>query len=199
MANASNEELEGITLDVYLHVLRSGKPVGPREVMKAVNLSSPSVAYRHLQKLEDLGYLQKNQYGEYVTKNKAHVAGYVWVGNRLMPKMWRYSLIFCVILAVEAVILAIHYPVEHYEFKVFFLLLILLTLLPIGVFTVEGARLNRRTHFNRRGKPGEGNGSPRVEENTSGMLRLCRFLHFFSFKQMLPLRSKFYIELVSIL
>lgn len=150
MAKEGNEELEGITLDVYLHVLRNGKPVGPREVMKAVNLSSPSVAYRHLQKLEDLGYLQKNQYGEYITKNKAHVAGYVWFGDHLIPKMWRYSIIFTVILAVEAVVLAIHYRVEHYEFKVFFLLLILLTLLSLSVFTVEGARQNKRKHFTRR-------------------------------------------------
>ncbi len=41
--------------------------------MKALNLSSPSVAYRHLQKLDDLGYLQKNDYGEYIAKNKAHI------------------------------------------------------------------------------------------------------------------------------
>ncbi len=100
MNKADKEELEGITLDVYLHVLKIGKPVGPREVMKAANLSSPSVAYRHLQKLEDLGYLQKNAYGEYITKNKAHVSGYVWIGKRLMPKMWRYSIVFLAILVV---------------------------------------------------------------------------------------------------
>ena len=94
MGKTDKEELGGITLDVYLHVLKIGKPVGPREVMKAANLSSPSVAYRHLQKLEDLGYLQKNEYGEYITKNKAHVSGYVWVGNHLMPKLWRYSIVF---------------------------------------------------------------------------------------------------------
>ena len=73
MTNADNEELEGITLNVYLHVVKKGKPVGPRDVMKGINLSSPSVAYRHLQKLEDLGYLQKNDYGEYIVKSKAQV------------------------------------------------------------------------------------------------------------------------------
>ncbi|MGA2386525.1 MAG: hypothetical protein ABSG33_08330 [Candidatus Bathyarchaeia archaeon] len=138
MAKDNNDELEGITLDVYLHVLKKGKPVGPREVMKEANLSSPSVAYRHLQRLEDLGYLQKNEYGEYVTKNKAHVSGYVWIGNRLMPKMWRYSIIFLAILALEAIVLYIHYEVETYEFKVFFLLLILITGFALAVFTVEG-------------------------------------------------------------
>jgi DNA-binding IclR family transcriptional regulator len=58
---AGSEELQGITLNVYLYVAKKDKPVGPRDVMKGVNLSSPSVAYRHLQKLEDEGYLAKNE------------------------------------------------------------------------------------------------------------------------------------------
>jgi hypothetical protein len=117
--------------------------------MKAVNLSSPSVAYRHLQKLEDLGYLQKNEYGEYIAKNKAHVSGYVWVGRRLMPKMWRYSLLFLTILIVELYVLYVHYPHETYEFKVFFLLLMLITGLALSVFTVEGLLQNKRKHGNK--------------------------------------------------
>jgi hypothetical protein len=149
MTRANNEELQGITLDVYLHVVRKGKPVGPRDVMKGVDLSSPSVAYRHLQKLEDLGYLQKNEYGEYSVKNKAHIEGFVWLGRRLIPKMWRYSSLFLVILIVELIILAIHYEVETYEFKVFFLLLTLITGLALVVFTAEGARQNRQKHGNK--------------------------------------------------
>ena len=101
MTDADNEELEGITLNVYLYAAKKGKPVGPRDVMKGANLSSPSVAYRHLQKLEDSGYLQKNEYGEYTVKTKAHIEGFVWLGKRLVPKMWLYSLVFLGILIVE--------------------------------------------------------------------------------------------------
>jgi hypothetical protein len=153
MSKAGKEGLEGITLDVYLQVLKIGKPVGPREVMKAANLSSPSVAYRHLQKLEDLGYLQKNEYGEYITKDKARVSGYMWIGNRLMPKMWLYSIVFLAILVAEAVILVVHYPVETDEFKVFFLLLILITVLAFSVFTIEGFLQIRRAHYGKQEKP----------------------------------------------
>ena len=144
MANAGNEELEGITLNVYLYVVRKGKPVGPRDVMKGANLSSPSVAYRHLQKLEDLGYLQKNNYGEYVTKGKAHVRGYMWIGKRMLPKMLVYALTFLTILIIELIVLAIHYPVETDEFKVFFLLLTLITGFAMAVFTVEALRHRKR-------------------------------------------------------
>jgi hypothetical protein len=142
---ANNEELEGITLSVYLYVVKKGKPVGPRDAMKGARLSSPSVAYRHLQKLEDMGYLQKNKYGEYVAKDKAHMRGYIWIGRRMMPKMLVYSLIFMSILIIELVILAVHYSVEGYTFKVFFLLLTLITGFAMGVFIVEGLLQHRRT------------------------------------------------------
>ena len=145
MPNANNEELEGITLSVYLYVVKKGKPVGPRDAMKGAHLSSPSVAYRHLQRLEDMGYLQKNKYGEYVTKDKARVRGHIWIGRRMMPKMLVYSLIFMSILIVELVVLAMHYSVETYEFKVFFLLLTLITGLAMGVFIAEALLHHRRT------------------------------------------------------
>ena len=145
MPNANNEELEGITLNVYLYIVKKGKPVGPRDVRKGAHLSSPSVAYRHLEKLEDLGFLKKNEYGEYVTKDKARVRGYIWIGRRIMPKMLVYSLIFMSILIVELVVLALHYSVENYTFKVFFLLLTLITGFAMAVFGVEALLHHKRT------------------------------------------------------
>jgi hypothetical protein len=144
VSNANNEELEGITLNVYLYVVKRGKPVGPRNVMKGVNLSSPSVAYRHLQKLEDMGFLQKNEYGEYIIKGKAHVQGYSWIGRHIIPTMFVYSIIFMTILVVELVVLAIHYAVETYSFKIFFLLLTLVTGFAMAVFIAEGLLQRRR-------------------------------------------------------
>ena len=139
----NREKLEGITLNVYLYIVRKGKPVGPRDAMKGAHLSSPSVAYRHLQKLEDWDLLKKNEYGEYLVKNKAPMEGYFWVGQHVMPKMFTYSAIFLSILIVEAVILGIHYPVESYKFVIFFSLLILVTGLAMAVFVVEGIMQRR--------------------------------------------------------
>jgi hypothetical protein len=140
----NHEELEGLTLEVYLHAVKKGKPVGPRDVMKGTNLSSPSVAYRHLQKLEEEGYLQKNEYGEYTLKRKAHLKGLVWLGRHLIPKMWLYALAFLSIFVVELFILVIHFPVETEEFKVFFLLLMGITASALAVFAVEGFQQNKQ-------------------------------------------------------
>jgi hypothetical protein len=117
--------------------------------MKGVNLSSPSVAYRHLQKLEDLGYLSKNEFGEYSLKRKAAIRGHVWLGYRLFPKMWLYALGFLAVLVVELVIFFLHFSIETYEFKVFFLLLTLITGAALAVFGVEGflQRRRKKTHL----------------------------------------------------
>jgi hypothetical protein len=141
--DSEREELEGITLNVYVYCVKKGKPVGPRDVMKGANLSSPSVAYRHLQKLEDSGYLQKNQYGEYTVKKKGQVRGYTWLGRRLVGKMYLYALLFACILGVELFVFFLHFSVENYEFKVFFSLLMLITGLALVVFTVEGLKQNK--------------------------------------------------------
>jgi len=137
-------QLEGITLSVYLYVVKRGRPVGPRDVMKGVKLSSPSVAYRHLQKLEDSGYLAKNEYGEYTVMRKANIRGYVWLGSLLLPKMWLYALVFLAFLVTELAIFLVHFAIETYEFKVFFSLLTAITGLAFAVFMVEGALQIRR-------------------------------------------------------
>jgi len=138
------DNLDGLTLAVYLYAMKRGKPVGPRDVMKGLKLSSPSVAYRHLQKLEDTDYLAKNEYGEYTVRRKAVIRGYVWLGRRLLPKMWLYASLFLAILVVELAIFFVHFAIETYEFKVFFSLLTAITGLAFAVFTVEGALQIRR-------------------------------------------------------
>ena len=64
---------------MYLFIVKEKRPVGPRDVMRGARLSSPSVAYRHLQKLETMGLLIKNENGNYIAKEKAAIRGYVWV------------------------------------------------------------------------------------------------------------------------
>ncbi len=145
MGDISSEDLEGITLKVYLYTAKKAKPVGPRDVMKGVNLSSPSVAYRHLQKLDEMEYLSKNEYGEYTIKKKARIKGKAWFGYKLVPKMRLYALLFLTILIVEIGIFIIHFSVETYEFKVFFTLLTLITGLAFIVFTVEDMIQNKQT------------------------------------------------------
>ncbi len=135
---------EGTTLSVYLFVAKEGKPVGPRDVMRGVHLSSPSVAYRHLQKLEDAELLMKNKYGEYLLKKKMRVNGYHWLGRRLLPNAMFYFYSFLGLFIIEIVVLAIHYAVETYEFKVFFALGLSITAIATILFLREGLSLTKK-------------------------------------------------------
>ena len=155
--------LQGVTLKVYLYVVKKHGPVGPRDVMRGVRLSSPSVAYRHLQKLETMDLLTKDDYGNYIVKEKVAVRGYVWVGRILIPNPLVYSFIFLSILTIEFVVLAIHYSVETQEFKVFFLLLTAITTAALILFVIEGRRMQRKIGIRqqtKRTKKPEGNVPP---------------------------------------
>jgi len=141
---ASDEELEGTTLRVYLYVVKQGKPVGPREVMRGTNLSSPSVAYRHLQKLEILGLLAKDTYGEYVVKEKANIKGHLWIGRNLVPRLIFYSFFFMGVLGVEMTIVAIRFSINE-PLQTEFIFLTFITIAAMALFLFEGIMLFLRT------------------------------------------------------
>jgi len=90
-------ELRGRSLEVFLYVLRAGKPVGVRDVQRALGLSSPSVAHHHLEKLHDLGVLKKDEKGVYTAVEKVDISllqSFVLVGGRLLPRMAFYAAFF---------------------------------------------------------------------------------------------------------
>ena len=139
-------ELQGVTLKVYLYTVKK-RSVGPRDVMRGAHLSSPSVAYRHLQKLENMDLLTKDDFGNYVVKKKVAVRGYFWIGRFLVPNPLLYAFVFLVILAIEIIVLAIHFSVEDQEFKIFFLLLTSITAAALVLFIFEGWRMRRKTRI----------------------------------------------------
>jgi hypothetical protein len=104
----SDEELNATTFQTYVYLVKVGKPVGPRDVMRGADLSSPSVAYRNLQKLMDLGFVVKDEYGNYIVKEKTGLKGYVWVGKTLIPRFAVFGFIFVGVLIAEIVILVPH-------------------------------------------------------------------------------------------
>ena len=148
MTNSCTDELEGTTLWVYAFVVKEGKPVGPREVMRGANLSSPSTAYRQLQKLESLGLIQKNVYGAYIVREKASVSGHLWVGRNLVPRLMFYSLFFFGILSVELAILFIQFLFQDRIPSLAVLYLVPITAASAGLFLAEGIIIWRRNKPN---------------------------------------------------
>ena len=138
------EELNASTFQSYLYLVKAGKPVGPRDLMRGANLSSPSVAYRNLQKLMDLGLVIKDEYGNYVVKEKKGMKGYVWFGKTLIPNFAVFGFVFIGILIGEIAVLIPHLLVGA-PIEVSFWLLTLLTVVSAAIFLVEGVRFRKKT------------------------------------------------------
>jgi hypothetical protein len=145
----TNEELEGNTLTVYAYIVHEAKPVGTREVTRGAKLSSTSVAFRHLQKLEDLGLIERNSYGDYILKEKTNINGHVWVGRNLVPRLMFYSFFFLGAFAAEIAIILLSTLIKGAVIQVSFLFLTGMTGIAMILFLIEGILLYRKLSPNR--------------------------------------------------
>jgi hypothetical protein len=154
----ANEELEGNTLTVYAYVVHVNKPVGTRDVTRGANLSSTSVAHRHLQKLESFGLIEKNQYGDYILKEKTSINGHVWVGKNLVPRLMFYSFFFMGAFGAELSIILLSLVIKGLEVQVSFYFLTAMTAVAMILFLNEGIVLYRKIspkHISRGDSVGE--------------------------------------------
>lgn len=140
----TEDDLNASTFETYVYLVRIGRPVGPRDVMRGASLSSPSVAYRNLQKLLDLGLITKDAYGNYVVKEKIGLRGNVWIGRTLIPRFMVFGLVFVGILIAEFVVLLPHLLIGA-SVEGGFWLMIVLTIVSATIFLIEGLRFRRRT------------------------------------------------------
>jgi len=140
----ANEELEGNTLTVYSYIVHENRPVGTREVTRGAKLSSPSVAHRHLQKLEAFGLIEKNVYGDFVLKEKTTISGHVWVGRSLVPRLMFYSLFFMGAFSAEVAVIILSFIINGLVIETSFLFLTGITVVAMFLFLVEGLSLNKK-------------------------------------------------------
>ena len=92
--------LKGNTLRVYLYVLKSAGNVGVREVQRALGFSSPTLAVYHLDKLAELGLVEK-RYGEYHLVREVKVGvlkQFVRIGTFMLPRHLFYAMLFTTLL-----------------------------------------------------------------------------------------------------
>jgi DNA-binding transcriptional ArsR family regulator len=96
-----DSDLRGRTLETYLFMMKSSKPIGVRELQRSLGLSSPSVSYHHLEKLERMGLVEKDQYGEYVLVKDVDVSvlqAFSHIGRLLVPRFTFYAMFFTTLL-----------------------------------------------------------------------------------------------------
>lgn len=104
-------ELKGKTLLVYWYLLQQPThSVGVREVQRALGFSSPSIAVHHLQKLADLGLVDKKGTGEYVLEEEVKVGIlrlFTRMGRFIVPRYLFYSVLFTTMISVYLILCAL--------------------------------------------------------------------------------------------
>jgi hypothetical protein len=85
----SKDILRGLTLKIYKFILSNDKPVGIREVQRALNLSSPTLALYHMNKLEETGFIKKELNG-YVA-DRIVLENFVRLRSVLIPRNFFYT------------------------------------------------------------------------------------------------------------
>jgi nitrate reductase gamma subunit len=87
-----HDVLTGNTAQIYRYAIKQRKPIGVREVQRALKLSSPTLAAYHLDKLEEAGLLKQTPDG-YVVE-KLVLENFVRLRQLLLPKYLFYFAIF---------------------------------------------------------------------------------------------------------
>ena len=78
--------LTGTTLKIYKTLILAGRSIGPRELQKMLNLSSPSLAIFHLEKLARAGLLSKLEDGSYEV-SRVYLKHFVRLRTVLVPRL----------------------------------------------------------------------------------------------------------------
>jgi len=111
----SKDVLRGTTLEVYRFLLKSNKPIGTRELQRALNLSSSSVATYHLTKLEDAGLLKREMGG--FTVSKFLLENSIKVSRFLIPRYFFYSVFAIAALLLELTVMKPNVIYREYAFS----------------------------------------------------------------------------------
>ena len=136
--------LKGKTLLDYWYLLQQpSRTVGVRQVQRSLSFSSPSIAVHHLEKLQDLGLVNKRGTGEYVLEEEVKVGIlrlFTHMGRFLVPRYLFYSVLFSTMLAAY-LLLCISGQLTPSFYAVVFASIALL------VFWIETIRLWRSKPF----------------------------------------------------
>jgi len=103
MAQTDAEDvLRGKTLDVYRYVLKNRKATGVREVQRSLGLSSPRLAFYHLNKLEETGFLKKTVEGYVV--DRVFLLNSIRFRRLLIPRYIFYTIFFLTAIVIQLTI-----------------------------------------------------------------------------------------------
>ena len=93
--------LKGTTYVVYRYMVKASKPLSARDIQHALKLSSPSVALYHLCKLEESGFVKRENGNFLVTR--VILNNSIKINRFLVPRHFIYALFSILVLIIALV------------------------------------------------------------------------------------------------
>ncbi len=124
--------LKGNTLRVYWYLLSKNETsTGVRETQRALKFSSPALAAYHLDKLADLGLVEKinSEYKIVKTVNVGVLKQFVRFGSVMIPRYFLYATMFTTLL--------VFYATQFKAVNFYSTFALLLSLLATGIMWYE--------------------------------------------------------------
>ena len=110
-------ELRGNTVRVYWYMLNNNESVGVREVQRALNMSSPSVASHHLTKLVSLDLVEQLPDNSYKVKQIVKVGvlqNFIGFRGRFLPR-YAFVAMFFTSYTLAYLVLSLIAPPNIYD------------------------------------------------------------------------------------
>ena len=104
------------TWRVLLVLLSIRRPIGPRELFRRLNFSSPSVAIYHLEKLKEEGFVQKSADGDYMVNPDADfgfLKEYLFYEHGAIPRITTYAMFITVLMIGYSILIPFDFGVHN--------------------------------------------------------------------------------------
>lgn len=101
MNTSARKHITGTTWDVYLNILTANRPTGVREVWRTLQLSSPSLAQYHINKLLKMNLIENTPDGKYQVNAEEQVEvlrNFILLRGRPIPRLVFYGAVLSGIL-----------------------------------------------------------------------------------------------------
>jgi predicted DNA-binding transcriptional regulator len=116
-----NLVLKGNTLKIYMYILRkNNESVGVREVQRELNLSSPTLAKYHLERLVEIGLVSQAQDGSYALLKEVKVdllKPFLRLGSHIIPRLITYAVMITILFTYYTIVVI---PTNNLQFDEFF-------------------------------------------------------------------------------
>ena len=103
VADSDKKHVSGTTRSVYLYILTSRKAIGVRDVWRDLELSSPSLAQYHINKLLERQLIEIDRYGKYQATEEEKIGAlrnFILLKGKLIPRLVIYGVLLSSFLAL---------------------------------------------------------------------------------------------------